>query len=277
MQLEYEGAIKPSHLYSPSMMDDSIIILTHDPNWWSKAKNMQLSTSEYRDIGFPNCPELVNRSISSASGTLQSALFALEDGAGMNLAGGTHHAFFDRGEGFCLINDVAIASNYLLNQGLVRQILIVDLDVHQGNGTARIFLDVPNVFTFSMHCRENYPFKKEKSDLDIELPAGTGDDVYLFELAKHIPRLYEELKPDLVFFVGGVDVLGSDALGRLSLSREGCRLRDKWVIQEAAARKIPLVLVMGGGYSERMNLLVSAHCETYKLVLEHYEKKPFPF
>jgi acetoin utilization deacetylase AcuC-like enzyme len=193
----------------------------------------------------------------------------------MNLAGGTHHAFFDRGEGFCLLNDIAIAANYLLHQKLVERVLVVDLDVHQGNGTAHLFRDEPRVFTFSMHCRDNYPLQKEKSDLDIELPAYTGDDVYLSHLKTHIPRLMEEFKPDIVFYQSGVDVLETDRLGKLSLSKEGCRARDLWVISQAHRLGLPLVVVMGGGYSETYSTIVNAHCTTYQLVLELYEKSGF--
>lgn len=271
-QLEYEGAITPAQLFVPDFVEDSVIHLTHSAAWWDRAKRRALDVHEYRRIGFPNTEELVLRSISSASATVQCALNALEDGAGMNLAGGTHHAFFDRGEGFCLLNDIAIAANYLLNQGLVKQILVVDLDVHQGNGTASLFSEESRVFTFSMHCKDNYPFKKETSDLDVALPAYCDDRRYLDALQKHIPRLMEELSPDIVFYQAGVDVLATDKLGKLSLSKAACRERDHWVISNARARDLPLVLVMGGGYSERLSTIVNAHCETYKLVLELYEK-----
>jgi acetoin utilization deacetylase AcuC-like enzyme len=276
-QLEYEGAIKPEQLFAPTFIDDTVICLTHSVAWWARAKAHALDDREYRRIGFPKCEELVTRSISSASGTVQCAINALQDGAGMNLAGGTHHAFFDKGEGFCLLNDMAIAANYLLHLGLVNRVLIVDLDVHQGNGTASLFRDEPRVFTFSMHCRDNYPHHKEESDLDVELPAYTEDGPYLAALKAHIPRLMEDFKPDIVFYQAGVDVLAGDLLGKLSLSREGCRSRDQWVISQARRLGLPLVLVMGGGYAHRYTSIVNAHCETYKLVLEYYEKSGFFF
>lgn len=271
-QLEYEGAIRKAQLFDPVFVEDAVIHRTHSAEWWARAKRQELDAKEYRRIGFPNTEELVLRSISSASGTVRCALNALDDGAGMNLAGGTHHAFFDRGEGFCLLNDIALAANHLLHENLVQRILIVDLDVHQGNGTASLFRDEPRVFTFSMHCQANYPFKKEASDLDLALPAATGDARYLEGLKEHVPRLMEEFAPDIVFFQSGVDVLASDRLGKLSLSRDGCRERDHWVIGHAHRLRLPLVVVMGGGYSERMSTLVNAHCETYKTVLELYEK-----
>jgi acetoin utilization deacetylase AcuC-like enzyme len=276
-QLEYLGLIRREQLFAPAFIDDAIIHLTHDAAWWARAKAHALEEKEYRRIGFPKCEELVSRSISSASGTLQCALNALEDGAGMNLAGGTHHAFFDRGEGFCLLNDIAIAANYLLHEGLVKRLLVVDLDVHQGNGTASLFRNEPRVFTFSMHCKDNYPHHKEVSDLDVELPAHTGDAVYLATLRQHIPRLMEEFQPDIVFYQSGVDVLATDRLGKLSLSREGCRERDHVVISHARRLGLPLVLVMGGGYSEHYASIVNAHCTTYQLVLELYEKTAFYF
>lgn len=272
-QLEYEGAIRPGQLFVPTFIDDAVITRTHSADWWARAKAMALDDKEYRQIGFPKCPEMLDRSLCSTSGTVAAALHALEDGAGMNLAGGTHHAFFDRGEGFCLLNDIAVAANELLHRGLAKRILVVDLDVHQGNGTASLFAGRPEVFTFSMHGKDNYPFRKMASDLDIELPSGTTGASYLLELERHIPRLFEEFAPDFVFYLGGVDILETDRLGKLKVSRADCRRRDAWVISQAAARHLPLVLVMGGGYSEHYRDLVAAHCETYKLVLEYYEKK----
>lgn len=270
-QLEYEGVIKASQLFVPELVGDQMIHLTHCSDWWSRAKARELEAKEYRRIGFPNVPELVSRSWSSASGTFRAAEYALQDGAAMNLAGGTHHAFYDRGEGFCLLNDIAIAANSLLDRGAVKKVLIVDLDVHQGNGTASLFQNEPRVFTFSMHCKANYPFRKEKSDLDVELVAFSDDVRYLNTLKEHVPRLMEEFGPDIVFYQAGVDILESDRLGKLNVSREGCRERDRIVIQAAKRLSLPLVVVMGGGYSERYPTIVNAHCETFKLVLEHYE------
>ena len=270
-QLEYLDLIKPEQLFAPTFIEDEIIHLTHSPEWWALAKQMALGKQAYRKIGFPNVPELISRSLSSASGTLHCAVNALQVGAGMNLAGGTHHAFFDHGEGFCLLNDIAIAANYLLHAGLAKRILIVDLDVHQGNGTAAIFENEARVFTFSMHCRENYPFRKMKSDLDIEVPAFSTDDFYLKQLKTYVPGLFQSFKPDIVFYLAGVDVLESDQLGKLNLSKEGCRLRDEWVISQARIHDLPLVVVMGGGYNQNYAPIVNAHCNTFKLALEYYE------
>lgn len=274
-QLEYEGAIRNDQLFTPEFVDDSVIALAHSAAWWERAKAQQLDPKEYRRIGFPNVPELVWRSLSSASGTVRAAEQALEDGAGMNLAGGTHHSFWDKGEGFCLLNDIAIAARYLLDRGHIKKALVVDLDVHQGNGTASIFQDDPRVFTFSMHCKDNYPFRKEKSDLDVELVAFADDQRYLNALKEHIPRLLEEFGPDIVFYQAGVDILATDRLGKLNISREACRERDHMVISNCRERNLPLVVVMGGGYGERFSPIVNAHCETYKLVLELYEKSKY--
>ncbi|MCB9235752.1 MAG: histone deacetylase [Bacteroidia bacterium] len=274
-QLEYEGAIKPEQVFHPEFITDEVIELAHCPLYWARAKQNQLSDREIRRIGFPRSEVLVQRSLSSASGTVQCARNALEDGCGINLAGGTHHAFFDKGEGFCLLNDVAIAARWLLAQKLVKKVLVVDLDVHQGNGTASIFAADPAVFTFSMHCKDNYPYQKEVSDLDVEIPAFTDDVTYLDLLHQYLPRLYEEINPDIVFYVAGVDVLQTDRLGRLNLSLQGCRERDKWVISQAKIRRIPLVIVMGGGYSPLLNTVVKAHCNTFKLGLEIYGQEKF--
>jgi acetoin utilization deacetylase AcuC-like enzyme len=274
-QLVFEGVIKKSQLQSPELIEEETILLTHEAAFWSRARNLQLTTQESRRIGFPQCEELIARSIASASGTVGASLSALESGAGMNLAGGTHHAFFDRGEGFCLLNDIAISINYLLQKGAIRRALVVDLDVHQGNGTAALFQNRPEVFTFSMHCGDNYPFWKEQSDLDIELPGDTGDEAYLGILQKQIPRLFEEVKPDIVYYLAGVDVLAGDRLGRLGLSAQGCYERDKWVISQCHSYLLPLVIVMGGGYHTSLNQLVRAHAATFRLGIEYYEKSNF--
>ncbi|MCL4109104.1 UNVERIFIED_CONTAM: hypothetical protein GTU68_031016 [Idotea baltica] len=274
-QLEYEGIISAENVFHPELISDEIIHLTHDAGWWQKAKSFQLDKKEYRRIGFPNVPELISRSWSSVSGTVKAAEHALEDGAGMNLAGGTHHSFFDRGEGFCLLNDIGIAANYLLHKGLVkdqpgRKILIVDLDVHQGNGTAEIFRNEPRVFTFSMHCRVNYPLEKETSDLDLEVEPFTEDAAYLKMLTDTLPGLIEEVKPDFAFYLSGVDIVATDKLGKLNVSRAGCMERDRFVFQQLRNKGIPVVVSMGGGYSPRLVDIVEAHCNTYRVAQEMY-------
>ena len=183
----------------------------------------------------------------------------------MNIAGGTHHAFTNRGEGFCMLNDQAIGARYLLEHGLASKILIVDLDVHQGNGTAEIFQNEPAVFTFSMHGKTNYPFHKEESDLDIPLENETGDDEFLSILKSTLSRLIEEQKPDFIYYLCGVDVIASDKLGKLGLSLEGCKERDRFVLQSCFDAQIPVMCSMGGGYSEDIKIIVEAHANTFRL------------
>ena len=274
-QLEHEGEIKPTQVFDSELIEESLIESTHCPDFWHRAKNLQLTDKEIRKIGFPRSPQLVTRSHCSASGTVHAAIAAMEDGFSANFAGGTHHAYYDKAEGFCLLNDIAIAANHLLNRQAVSKVLVIDLDVHQGNGTASIFEGNDTVFTLSVHCEGNYPFKKEQSDLDIGLPAGTGDEAYLNSLEQLIPRIIEQTSPDIVFYQAGVDVLETDKLGKLSLSPKGCYQRDKWVISACYSNKIPLVVVMGGGYSEKYHTIVKAHCSTFKIALESYEKSVF--
>lgn len=267
-QLLYEGTVRAENFFTPGPLPEPSILLTHSEPYWRKLQNLQLSRSEVRRTGFPLSKQLVEREITIMNGTVQAALFALQYGIAMNIAGGTHHAFSERGEGFCLLNDNAIAANYLLAHGLATKVLIVDLDVHQGNGTAEIFQEEGRVFTFSMHGEKNYPLHKEASDLDIALPDGTGDAAYLRLLQEHLPRLFDAVKPDFVFFQSGVDVLESDKLGRLKLSLKGCRQRDELVIQQCYHNQVPLVCSMGGGYSASLAHIVEAHANTFRLAQE---------
>ena len=265
-----EGTITESNLFAPDPLDEHTILLTHDHRYWSRLQSLSLTKNEERRIGFPLSNRLVHREIVTLNGSIKNALFALQYGVSINVAGGTHHAFTDRGEGFCLLNDIAVAANYLLDKNLVKQILIVDLDVHQGNGTAQIFGNEPRVFTFSMHGEKNFPFVKEKSDLDIPLPNGTGDKEYLSLLADHLDRLIETLEPDFIFYQAGVDILESDLYGKLSITPSGCKQRDKFVFKQCKQHNIPVAVSMGGGYSKNIDDIVGAHCNTYRLAQEMY-------
>ncbi len=265
-QLIYEGTIKENAFFRPEPLDEALIIGTHKSDYWHKLKHQQLSRTEIRKTGFPMSKQLIAREIIIADGTVQAALFALKYGAACNIAGGTHHAFTDRGEGFCLLNDMAIAANYLLDNQLARQILMVDLDVHQGNGTAEIFQHQPAVYTFSMHGKKNYPMHKEQSDLDIALEDGTDDRTYLAQLAGALPALIDRVAPDFIFYQAGVDVLATDKLGRLGLSQDGCKSRDRLVLSLCRQHGIPVAISMGGGYSEKIAHIVEAHANTYRLV-----------
>lgn len=264
-QLLYEGTIRADNLFWPAPLPEGDVLLTHDPVYWDKLKHLRLSASEIRKTGFPLTRELVDRELVIMNGTVQAALFALDYGIGMNIAGGTHHAFTDRGEGFCLLNDMALAARYLLEKKGIGKILVVDLDVHQGNGTAQIFRQEPRVFTFSMHSGHNYPFHKEQSDLDIALPDGTGDAAYLKLLEQTLPRLLEQVAPDFMFFQSGVDILASDKLGRLQVSPAGCKARDRFVLETCRRHQLPVAVSMGGGYSHRLADIVEAHANTFRL------------
>lgn len=269
-QLLYEGTINETNLFSPKALSEKYILNTHCLTYWQKLKTLSLSKQEERRTGFPLTAKLVEREITIARGTIDCAKFALKNGAAMNIAGGTHHAFTNRGEGFCLLNDVAIAANYLIQKKLAQQILVIDLDVHQGNGTAQIFQHQTQVFTFSMHGAKNFPMKKEQSDLDVPLPDDIRDSSYLKLLLHHLPKLLAKVKPDFVFYISGVDVLAEDQLGRLSLSIEGCKNRDEIVIEHCFQNNLPIVTVMGGGYAKAIKTILEAHSNTFRLMQSIY-------
>jgi acetoin utilization deacetylase AcuC-like enzyme len=270
-QLLYEGTINRDNLFSPKACTDEIVLLTHTQEYLDKLKNQSLSAREQRHIGFPQSPELTQRELIITQGTIDCCFFAMENGVAMNVAGGTHHAFADHGEGFCLLNDFAVAANYLLHFKKARQVLIIDLDVHQGNGTASLFEKENRAFTFSMHGRHNYPFHKEKSDLDIALEDGTDDNVYLDILQKTLPDILETVKPDLAFFLSGTDILETDRFGKLKITMQGCKKRDEIVFSLLRKQNIPCVVAMGGGYSADIKTIVEAHCNTFRLAKEIYE------
>lgn len=267
-QLLYEGTVSEKNFFSPVPLDEGSILLTHTADYWNRLRDQQLTEREIRAIGFPLTPQLVERSRVIASGTLQCAFFAQQYGVAMNVAGGTHHAYAFRGEGFCCTNDIAVAANYLLHHNIVSKILVVDLDVHQGNGTAHIFRHEPRVFTFSIHGAKNFPLRKEISDLDIGLPDGTDDKTYLAILQKTLPGLIEKVQPQMVFYLSGVDVLASDKLGRLGLTSAGCRERDRFVLETCKKNGLPVAISMGGGYSESLAIIVEAHANTYRMAQE---------
>lgn len=269
-QLLYEGTITEDAFFHPKPIEEKWILRTHTPEYWQSLAELSISAKAARKIGFPMRSELIQRSKVIAQGTIDCALYAQQYGVALNVAGGTHHAYADRGEGFCLLNDIAIASNYLLDEGLAQQILVIDLDVHQGNGTAKLFEDNPQVFTFSMHGAANYPLHKEQSNLDIGLPDWTDDEPYLRILRNVLPQLFDEVQPDFVFFLSGVDVLYSDKLGRLGLSLRGCKKRDELVFQHCQHYGVPVAVSMGGGYSEQLAHIIEAHANTYRTAQDLY-------
>ena len=269
-QLLRENTCNQDNFFIPSKLDDYNALLTHDKDYYERFSSLELTKKELRPIGFPMSKELVVREKKIAQGTIECVKFSIKNGISMNIAGGTHHAFKDRGEAFCMLNDQAIAANYLLNNNLANRIMIVDLDVHQGNGTASIFKGNKNVFTLSFHGEKNYPFKKEQSDLDIGFPDNTNDKFYLKKLQDVLPKVINEFEPDFLFYLSGVDVLESDKLGRLALTISGCKRRDKFVLELCRKNKLPVQISMGGGYSVSIKNILEAHSNTYRLAQEIY-------
>lgn len=270
-QLLYEGSITAENLFIPQPCDDEVILWTHTADYLRKLKDQTLSAKEQRQIGFPQSPELTLRELIITQGTIDCCHYALANGVSMNVAGGTHHAFADRGEGFCLLNDFAVAANYLLNKKLAENILIIDLDVHQGNGSAKIFAGESRVFTFSMHGRHNYPFHKENSDLDVPLNDGTNGQTYLATLKNILPGLLNKLKPDFAFFLSGVDILNTDKFGKLAVTVSESKERDRYVLSLLHEHSIPCAVSMGGGYSADIKVIVEAHCNTFRAAKQVFE------
>ncbi|SES79831.1 histone deacetylase family protein [Hymenobacter actinosclerus] len=270
-QLLREGTVPESAFFAPRPPLEADILRVHDTDYFRRLQAGELTRQEERATGFPWSPELINRDTTILGGTLECARRALASGGvALNIAGGTHHAFRDRGEGFCLLNDQAAAAAYLLARPElgVRRVLIIDLDVHQGNGTAAIFAPEPRVFTLSVHGARNYPHRKEQSDLDLPLPDGTDDAAYLALLHDTLPHLLDEQQPDFVFYLAGVDVLATDKLGHLGLSREGCRQRDAYVLGLCHQHGRPVVVCMGGGYSPNIIDIVEAHANTFRVAAD---------
>ena len=267
-QLQLEGFDEYADWPMLAAMSTSTIQSCHTAEYWETLRQGSWSRTAERRSGFTWSPALVERESIIMSGSLLGALEALQGGVGLNIAGGTHHAFADRAEGFCLLNDFAIAARHLIDHHGASRILIVDLDVHQGNGTASITSDDANIVTFSMHGASNYPFHKEESSLDVALPDGTEDLAYLDLLGHHLPTLLDRCQPDVVFYQCGVDVLETDKLGKLSLTMQGCAERDRFVLESCRSRDIGVACAMGGGYSPDVSLIVEAHMQTFRTARE---------
>lgn len=277
-QLLHEGTATESDFFEPSKLcSHEDVLRVHTQEYLDDLLNLSLDKRAARKLGFPLSAQLVERELRIAQGTIEGCLKSMDYKISMNIAGGTHHAYTDHGEAFCLLNDQAIAARYLQHHNLAEKILIVDLDVHQGNGTAEIFQNDESVFTFSMHGAGNYPFKKEQSDLDIAIPDGSGDDYYLNELKNTLPDLIDQVQPDFIFYLCGVDVLESDKLGKLSLSLDGCRERDDYALSAFAKARtknnstIPVQCSMGGGYSPDIKIIIEAHANTFRTAREVFE------
>lgn len=260
-----EGTISADEIVEPEAASDEDVLLVHTKDYISRLKDGTLANKELRKLGLPWSKSLVRRSFLATSGTINAARHALTNAAASNLAGGTHHAFPDRGEGFCVLNDVAVAIRVLQRENLAKRFLIVDCDVHQGNGTAFIFKNEEEVFTFSMHGAKNYPLFKEISSLDLELADGTGDEEYLEILQETLPRIFLH-NPDIIFYLGGADPFENDKLGRLKISMKGLRRRDEIVLEYAREREVPVVTIMSGGYAADIKDTVEIHCNTIRTV-----------
>jgi len=270
-QLLYEGTVQADSFFEPAVADFETIILAHEVDYCQRLVDLTLSAAMVRRIGFPMSAALVTRELRIVQGTIDGCTFANQYGIAFNIAGGTHHAGRDWGEGFCLLNDQAIAAAYLVHRRGFQQVLIIDLDVHQGNGTAQIFANDRRVFTFSMHSERNFPFRKERSDVDVGLPEGTGDEAYLAVLKRQLQSIFQRIQPDFAFYQAGVDVLATDKLGKLALTRAGCSRRDELVFEYCRAYQVPLQVSMGGGYSSRVRDIVDAHCQTFRTAVRIYD------
>ncbi len=269
-QLLLEGIAETKQFFEPGLPDMAHVNAVHNADYVTQLINLTVDARASRKTGFPLSAALVERELRIAQGSIMGAEMALQSGIAFNIAGGTHHAYSTHGEAFCLLNDQAIAAQYLIDKKLAHKILIVDLDVHQGNGTAEIFTGNNAVFTFSMHGKSNYPFKKETSDLDIALPDDTGNDEYLSVLEETLPKLIETVKPDFIFYLSGVDILGSDKLGKLGCTIAGCKRRDEIVLELCHKQSIPVQCSMGGGYSPDIKIIIEAHTNTYRVAKDLY-------
>jgi acetoin utilization deacetylase AcuC-like enzyme len=259
-----EGIIDAGDLHEAPLASFEDLSLVHDASYVDAVRSGTVAPDIQRRIGFPWSPQMVERSRRSVGATIAAARAALDDGVAANLAGGTHHAFADRGEGFCVFNDVAVAARVLQRDHHARLIAIVDLDVHQGNGTAAIFKNDATVFTFSMHGDKNFPFKKETSDLDVPLADGTGDDEYLSLLERHLPEVLNRHQPDFVFYLAGADPFEGDRLGRIKMTIDGLRRRDEIVMRACAGTGLPVAVSMSGGYANDIDAIVTIHTNTIR-------------
>jgi acetoin utilization deacetylase AcuC-like enzyme len=259
-----EGIVSPDDLHEAPLAAIDDLRLVHEAGYVDAVLNGTVAPEIQRRIGFPWSPQMVERSRRSVGATIAAAHAALDEGVAANLAGGTHHAFADRGEGFCVFNDVAVAARVLQRDHLARRIAIVDLDVHQGNGTAAIFSGDASVFTFSMHGDKNFPFKKELSDLDVPLADGTGDDEYLALLQSHLPAVLNRHQPDFVFYLAGADPFEGDRLGRIKMTIDGLKRRDAIVMEACTKARLPVAISMSGGYANDIDAIVAIHANTIR-------------
>jgi len=269
-QLIHEGTLAEDDFFAPSMLTPEQITRTHCPEYWKELDEGTLDPKAQRKIGFPLSKQLIDRERTICRGTIDNTEFALQYGCSMNIAGGTHHAFYNRGEGFCILNDIIIGAHHLIDSHGYERILVVDLDVHQGNGTAALAADDPRIFTFSMHGAKNYPYHKEQSDLDLPLPDFISDQAYLSLLDYHLKDLFDRIEPQFVFFQSGVDVIRGDKLGRMDLTLDGCKQRDQLVFELCHSNDVPVAVNMGGGYSPEIRRIIEAHANTFRTAAFFY-------
>ena len=267
--LRAEGLVAPDGFVTPEPVTIDMACLAHDRAYVEAVQRRDLPPDAVRRIGLPLAPSVVDRAFAAAGGTLAAARLALTAGLACNAAGGSHHAAADHGAGFCILNDVAIATAVLLAEGAVQRVLVVDLDVHQGDGTARIFQDDPRVFTFSLHAEKNFPVRKATGRRDVGLADGTGDGAYLAVLAAELPQVIADSRPDLAFYNAGVDPHRDDRLGRLALSDDGLYRRDRYVIETIRSRNIPLATVTGGGYGADVGAVAARHAQVFRAARDH--------
>lgn len=269
-RLMEEGIVSPADLIPAKPATDEQLLRVHTRDYLERLVQGQLTEKEVRRLGFPWSPALVERARRSTGGTIMAGRTAAKEGVAANLAGGTHHAHPNHGAGFCTFNDVAVAARALQSETLARRILIVDCDVHQGDGTARIFQDDPSVFTFSIHGRGNYPFNKAESDLDLALPDGAGDEEYLAALKDGIGQSIERAQADMVFYLAGADPFMGDTFGRMGLTKAGLAERDRWVLSACREADLPVAITMAGGYARRIDDIVDIHAQTLKIATDLY-------
>lgn len=269
-QLLHRGIVRQTQFFAPGFAALDHICKVHDPAYVNNFVHLELSAQEGRRIGFIQDRAIVERELLLVQGTIEGAQHALQDGIAFNIAGGTHHASVSHGEGFCMLNDQAVAARFLIDHTPVNKVLIIDLDVHQGNGTADIFKDSPDVFTFSIHGDANYPFHKSASHLDVGLETGTTDEPYLAALQHSLELVRARFQPDFIFYQAGVDILETDKMGKLNCSLEACMQRDRMVMAFARALNVPLQCSMGGGYSPDIRTILEAHTNTYLVANEYY-------
>ncbi len=275
-RVEAAGWAAGERLSSASRADDRQILRAHDAGYLGRVTSGALEPKEVRRIGFPWSPQLVERSRRSSGATVDACRWAVREGVSVSLAGGTHHAFRDRGEGFCVFNDSVIAARTLQEDGLARRVVVVDCDVHQGNGTATITADDPSIFTFSIHGARNFPFRKTRSDLDIALPDGTGDEDYLRSLVQGLRVALRESRADFAIYLSGADPFRGDRLGRLTLSKDGLARRDRLVLRECRKRELPVAVTMGGGYATALQDIVDIHFQTVEIARQQFERNGRP-